>query len=82
MVNVVRTESFERAVRNIKDASVKERIRKQIERIINDPFVGKPLRYSLKGERSLRVSPFRMLYAFDGKTIWLLDFGHRDNVYH
>lgn len=39
----------------------KERIIKQIERIIADPSVGKPLRYSLKGEWSVRITPYRLI---------------------
>jgi len=81
MVEIIWTQQFERAVRGIKDAAVKERIKKQIEKILLDPTTGKPLRYALKGERSLRVSPFRIVYACDGKPVWLLDFRHRDSVY-
>ena len=81
MVNVVWTDKFENKVRKIKDSAVKEKIKKQIEKIIGNPVVGKPLRLSMKGEKTLRVHPFRIIYSTQNNTIYLLDFDHRKNVY-
>ena len=39
------------------------------ERLIIDPITfGKPLQYSLKGHRSLRVGNYRIVYRIDTKT--------------
>ena len=53
MVDVEYSRSFEKAIRKNKDASLKNHIKYQIEKIINAPEVGKPLRYNLKGERTI-----------------------------
>ncbi|MBI2109818.1 type II toxin-antitoxin system mRNA interferase toxin, RelE/StbE family [Candidatus Woesearchaeota archaeon] len=81
MVKVTLTESFERQFKKIKDGSTKEKIKKQIEKIIEDHLVGKPLRYDLKGERTLYIKPYRLIYAVKQDEIILLRFSHRDNVY-
>ena len=78
---VVFTNSFERAVKKLKDAALKERIKRQIEEIIEKPNIGKPLRFQKKGERTVRVPPFRIIYALEGDTIYLLDFDKRDKAY-
>jgi mRNA-degrading endonuclease RelE of RelBE toxin-antitoxin system len=80
--HIIFTTSFERSVRKIKDASVKERIKKQIAEIIERPEIGKPLRFEKKGERSVWLPPFRIIYALQGDTIYFLDFDKRDKVYH
>jgi len=56
-------------------ASAKKIIKKAIEeRLMFDPIgFGKPLRYSLKGHRRLRVSDYRIVYRVDIK--------HRKDVY-
>ena len=81
MVDVIYTERFEKAVKKIKDEGLKARVKKQIAKIVANPEVGKPLRYCRKGERSLRVKPYRLIYAYKEDTIYLLDLGHRDGVY-
>jgi addiction module RelE/StbE family toxin len=80
MVNVVFTEKFERELKKI-DTSVKEKVKKQIEKIIQTPDVGKPLRHDLKGERTVHVKPFRIIYSFFDETIYFLRFQHRGEVY-
>jgi mRNA-degrading endonuclease RelE of RelBE toxin-antitoxin system len=79
--NVVFTNSFERAIKKLKDASLKERVKKQIAEIVERPEIGKPLRFQKKGERTVRVPPFRIIYSWEGDTVYLLDFDKRDKVY-
>jgi addiction module RelE/StbE family toxin len=78
---IVYTEKFERDIRKIRDASFKERVKTQIRRIADDPEVGKPLRYGLKGERTVRIKPYRLIYAVQADVLVLLRFEHRKNVY-
>ncbi|MFH1246887.1 MAG: type II toxin-antitoxin system RelE/ParE family toxin [Candidatus Micrarchaeota archaeon] len=78
---IVRTESFERGVKSIRDALFQERVKKQIKKILDDPEVGKPLSANLKGERSVRIKPYRIIYKTEGKILYLLKCEHRDNVY-
>lgn len=78
---IIATDSFQRAINKIKNADIQERIKKQIFKISEEPETGKPLRYDLKGARTLRVSPFRIIYAFKENKIYLLKFEHRGSVY-
>jgi mRNA-degrading endonuclease RelE of RelBE toxin-antitoxin system len=78
---VVRTENFERELRRLKDSAFKERVKRQIEKILENPDAGKPLRFELKGERSLRIPPYRLIYAMQGTTLYLLRLEHRKTVY-
>lgn len=79
--SVVYTLKFEREFKKVKDSKVKEQLKKQIEKIIENPDVGKPLKYDLKGERTLYVKPYRLIYRFEGERLFLLRFEHRKHVY-
>jgi len=78
---VVATEKFEKDVKRIRDKGLRERLEKQIRKIIEEPASGKPLRYDLKGERTVYVKPYRLIYAVDGDRLILLRFKHRSVVY-
>jgi len=75
------TDSFKRTVGKLKDAALQERLKKQITEIIERPDIGKPLVFQCKGERSVRVPPFRIIYAWKDDSICFLRFGKRDSVY-
>ena len=75
------THKFERDVKSIKDKRIKEQIKKQIKKIIENPETGKHLRYDLHGEYSVYVKPFRLIYAVKDNTVFLLRFRHRKEVY-
>ncbi len=81
MVRVIYSKEFEQDVKKIRDNAVKERMIKQVEKILKNPEIGKPLRYNLKGERSVYVSPYRLVYALVDDKIFLLRFRHREDVY-
>ena len=71
---------FEDTIRKIKDAALKERVKKQISRIILSPDVGKPMRYTRKGTREVRIKPFRLSYTYfkSEDKIVFLDLYHKD----
>ena len=79
--SIVYTQKFEHDVRKIRDNSVKDRLRKQIEKIAENPGFGKPLRYGLKGEWTTRIRPYRLIYAVQGDRLILLRFEHRKEAY-
>lgn len=79
--SIVYTEKFERDVKKARDGSLKEKLEKQIRKIVEDPEFGKPLRYGLKGEWTIRVKPYRLIYAVQGDKLILLRFEHRKEVY-
>jgi mRNA-degrading endonuclease RelE of RelBE toxin-antitoxin system len=78
---VVWTKKFERELRKLKDGAMKNRVKEQIKKIVEDPETGKSLRFALRGERSMYVSPYRLIYAVQGETSYLLKFEHRKTVY-
>ena len=79
MVNVTFTEEFRAIFSNIKDKLLKEKILKQIEKIRNNPEVGKPMRYQRKGTRELYTKPFRLSYEYlkDRDHVYILDLYHK-----
>lgn len=79
--NVVYTEKFERSIKSIKDGTMKQRVKKTIEKIIENPEIGKPLRFDLKGERTVYIKPYRLIYAVENENIVFLRFMHRNDVY-
>lgn len=62
---------------------VKSLIKKTIEeRLMVDPIAfGKPLRYSLKGHRRIRVSDYRVVYRIENKTVIIIAIKHRKDIY-
>jgi len=65
--------------------SAKNLIKKAIEeRLMVDPIgYGKPLRYSLKGHRRIRVSDYRIVYRIEPSKhiVLIVAISHRKNVY-
>ena len=65
--------------------SMKAKINKAIEKklILNPIEFGKPLQYSLKGLRRLRVEDYRIIYQIeiDRKVVLVVKIGHRKEVY-
>jgi len=59
------------------------RIKNALFDLQSDPMHGKPLRHLLKGKYSLRVGIYRIIYSIDhGKiTVFVLDIGHRKDIY-
>ena len=71
--------SFEKLFSKL-DSNQKEKVKKQIRKIVENPEVGKPIRYARKGTREVYVKPFRLSYAYissENKVI-LLDLYHKD----
>lgn len=63
--------------------AVKSIIKSNIEsKLISDPIsFGKPLRYSLKGHRRLRVGDYRIVYRIDGDDVIIIAIKHRKDIY-
>jgi mRNA interferase RelE/StbE len=52
------------------------------ERLSVDPVhFGKPLRYTLKGYRRLRVSDYRIVYRLIGNVVRIVAIKHRKDIY-
>ncbi len=62
---------------------VKFVIKNTIEKkLMVDPIsFGKPLRYSLKGHRRLRVSDYRIVYRIEDTSVIIIAIKHRKDIY-
>ncbi len=80
MVTVAFDGRFERTTRKIKDHGLKERVKKQIKKIIENPETGKPMRYTRKDTREVYIAPFRLSYAYlrNEDKIIFLELYHKD----
>lgn len=65
--------------------NAKRQVQKAIEeRLTVDPVgFGKPLRYSLKGHRRLRVGDYRIIYRIEAEDnqVLIIAIKHRKNIY-
>lgn len=80
MVNVIFDPVFEKRVKKIKDTRLKEKVKKQVAKIIEQPSIGKPMRYGRKDTRELHTPPFRPSYHYDEEKqlVIFLDLYHKD----
>ena len=78
MVEITYEDSFKRDFQKVKDEEIKRKIIKQIEKILQNPEIGKPMRYGRKGTRELYISPFRLSYMMKGEKIYILALYHKD----
>ncbi len=79
MVRIVPSNTFKKNIKRLNQFE-RDKIEKQIKKVIKNPNVGKPLKYK-RGERTLYIKPFRLIYAVRGNEIILLKFEHRKRVY-
>ncbi|PIN93934.1 hypothetical protein COU54_01055 [Candidatus Pacearchaeota archaeon CG10_big_fil_rev_8_21_14_0_10_31_24] len=76
---IIRAPRFIHQVKKI-DGILIERIQKLIKKIIDDPEVGKPMRFDRKGTREAYLPPFRLSYSYDKEQgiLYLLEVYHKD----
>ena len=60
------------------DNSIKEKVKKQIAKIIENPEIGKPMKYTRKDTREVYISPFRLSYTYIKHEDKIVFF----NLYH
>ena len=77
-MKVIRASSFDKKLNKVKDKNMRLKIYKQIKKIIENPEIGKPMKNVRKDTREVYISPYRLSYKFEGKTIIFLDFYHKD----
>lgn len=73
------------ASKQLKGIGVKDlkKVERKIRSLLDNPLEGKPLQGELKGHRSLRAWPIRIIYTFDpdSKTITIENVDYRGDVY-
>ncbi len=81
MVRVIYDEKFKKFISKIKDNLFMLKVKKQINKIIQNPEIGKPMKNIRKGTREVYISPFRISYAFyrNKDIIEFLEIYHKKN---
>ena len=80
-MQIIFSEEFKREFKKIKDKSIRMRIINYLKKLERLPESGKPLQYNLKGHRSIRIPPFRIIYRIEQEKIIINCFDHRKDVY-
>lgn len=80
MLGIEHRENFLKKISKIKHQTLKEQIKKQIEKIIEHPEIGKPMMYGRKGTRELYIKPYRLAYTYlqEEEKIVFIDLYHKD----
>ncbi len=80
MLDIERNPNFIKKISKIKDNSLKQQVIKRIKKIIEDPTIGKPMRYARKGTREVYIGHFRLSYLYlpEENKIIFFDFYHKD----
>ena len=69
MPQIELSEKFKNQIKKIKDETVLDRVRKELKNLLKDLDTGKPLRYSLKGFRSIRIGKYRLSTDFSMRSM-------------
>lgn len=64
-----------------KDKNLFAQIEDNIFKILREPNIGKPLRYSLKNRRRVHIGSFVLVYEFHNGELRFIDFDHHDKIY-
>lgn len=72
--------AFKKTFSKIKDQETKDKIIKQIKKVVDNPELGKPMRHARKNTRELYVRSYRLSYAYikEDQEIVILSFYHKD----
>jgi mRNA interferase RelE/StbE len=81
-MKIIFSENFKKDFKKIKDKKSRIKIIKQLQKLSENSEVGKPLRYKLKGYRTIRIKPFRIIYKIENNRIIINNFEHRSSVYN
>ena len=79
MVKIIFDDDFKKFFFRIKDNLLKGKIIKQLQKIKENPEVGKPMMHNRKGTRELYIKPFRLSYKYhiEKNIVEILDLYHK-----
>ncbi|MBW2969325.1 type II toxin-antitoxin system RelE/ParE family toxin [Candidatus Woesearchaeota archaeon] len=80
-MELIFSEEFRKDFNKIKDKTTRIKVINHLKKLASLPESGKPLQYNLKGHRSIRVPPFRIIYRIEKDKIIINCFDHRKDVY-
>jgi len=82
MYQIIFDRNAKNFLKKLKNSEQKQII-DRIEKLIENPYLGKRLAGNLFGLRKLRIDKYRILYKIieNKLIIIILDIGHRKNIY-
>ena len=80
-MQIIFSEEFKKEFKKIKDKQTRLKLIKHLKKLEQLSESGKPLQYKLKGHRSVRVPPFRIIYRLEEDRIIINCFDHRKEAY-
>lgn len=83
IIKIIYSSEIERALIQCKkkDLSLFKRVQSKILKILHEPSIGKPLRYTLKNRRRVHVGHLVLVYEFHNGELRFIDFDHHDKIY-
>lgn len=78
MLIIEHSPNFLSILHKIRNNADKEKVKKQIKKILDDPEIGKPMKYVRKGTLEVYIGSFRLSYVYlkEEDKIILLDLYH------
>lgn len=80
-MQIIFSDEFRKEFKRIKDKQTRLKLIKHLKKLEQLPESGKPLQYKLKGHRSIRIPPFRIIYRIEKDSIIINCFDHRKDIY-
>ena len=80
-MEIIFSKEFKKEFKKIKDRAIRLRIIKNIKKLTIIPQSGKPLKHDMRGHRSVKIPPFRIIYRLEKDKIVINCFDHRNSVY-
>ncbi len=74
------TRSFDAKLKKL-DSSTKAKIIKRMQKVIENPELGKPLHAPLTSHFSERIEKYRIIYTFNPEQVIFVYLDHRSKVY-
>ena len=75
------SDEFSKQMDKIKDKATLRKLQKAVENILANPEKGKYLSRELAGKKSVRVTPFRLIFEPKENFVVFHAFEHRSKVY-
>jgi len=80
MTKIELSEKFKSQLRKLKNEKLSS-VEKTLKDLLEDSNIGKPLKYSFKGFRAVRIGKYRLIYAIEGDAVKVYAIKHRKKVY-
>jgi len=79
MVEIRFDKKFTIVFSKLKDNLLRQKIKKQIKKISENPEIGKPMKHGRKETRELYIKPFRLSYIYftNKDLVYILDLYHK-----